>query len=50
MVAQMAFQKLLWADVLLWTFLVKELSLKCCGETEMGAERKNRKAGTSVRE
>lgn len=40
MVAQMAFQKLLWADVLLWTFLMKEPSLKCCGETEMGAERK----------
>ena len=39
----MAFQKLLWAGVLLWTFLMKELSLKCCGETEMGAERKNDK-------
>lgn len=40
MVAQMAFQKLLWTDVLLWTFLVKEQSLTCCVETEMGAERK----------
>lgn len=40
MVAQMAFQKLLWTDVLLWTFLAKEQSLTCCGEAEMGAERK----------
>lgn len=32
MMVQMAFQKLLWADAVPWTFLMKELSLKGCGE------------------
>lgn len=46
----MAFQKLLWADVFLWTFLMKELSLKHCGETWTGIERTSRKPGISVRQ
>lgn len=38
MMIQMAFQKLLWAVELLWTFLMKEHSIKGCGVTRMGTE------------
>lgn len=33
MMVQVAFEKLLWADKLLWIFLMKELTLKGYGKT-----------------